>query len=189
MAERTPRNAVLPATFWDHVEKSLEPDGCWEWSGARMGGTHRYGQIRIKGKTIYAHRLSFEAHVAPLVEGQFVLHRCDNPPCIRPEHLFAGSAKDNAQDMLRKGRARNQTRCGSKNNHAKLTEQQVREIRGRYAAGDRQTALAAEFGVTQANISVIVRGEGWKHVPVCAEIAKIDAMAASFRQDGGSADA
>lgn len=189
---RTPRNTTRamredPATltpeqlarFWAKVSKSPTVDGCWEWTGARMGGTHNYGQMRIQGTTFYAHRISFEIHHGSVPDGMQVCHHCDHPPCVRPDHLFAGTAHDNTQDMVTKGRNAGRPHPGSSNGFAKLTEAQVEEIRARYVAGARQTALAAEFGVTQANISVIVRGDGWKHI---AKVKRCDEFKASVER-------
>lgn len=150
--------------FWAKVPERRPADGCWEWLGARMGGTHNYGQLRIQGKLLYAHRTSFELHHGPVPTGLRVLHRCDNPPCVNPAHLFAGTAMANSRDMAQKGRSRNRAFPGSQNGHAKLNEDEVRLIRDRFAAGERQTALASEYGVSQALISLIVKREAWKHV-------------------------
>lgn len=90
------------------------------------------------------------------------MHSCDNPPCVNPAHLFLGTTQENAQDMVRKGRWANGIRCGELSHSAKLTLPQVEEIRGRYAAGERQVSLAADFGVRQTTISRIIRGDSWK---------------------------
>lgn len=91
--------------FWRRVQKT---DSCWTWVGSLDG--HGYGQIRASGPRdvtlmiLRAHRYSYELHVGPIPEGLNVCHHCDNPRCVRPDHLFVGTARDNAIDMVRKGR-------------------------------------------------------------------------------------
>lgn len=110
-----PKHLVCPTTeerFWSHVEKSGE---CWEWTGAlskeNARPTHHYGAFcyRLDGKRVWimAHRFSWELHNGPVPDSDVeicVLHRCDNPRCVRPDHLFLGTDKDNMHDMIRKGR-------------------------------------------------------------------------------------
>jgi hypothetical protein len=156
--------------FWKNVEKG---EGCWLWKGLLSAG---YGQLRVGEKQIGAHRYSWELHNGPIPEGLFICHRCDNRRCVRPDHLFLGTCRDNLLDALAKGRiaigersvsyTRPETRRrGSQNGLAKLTEEQVGEIRRRYAAGGvTQLSLAQQFGVDRTLISLIVRRKGWKHV-------------------------
>src|SRR5258708_1136501 len=92
-------DATIIAAFWAKVEKS---DACWLWRGARTKAD--YGQIKINGKVFYAHRVSWFIHFGNIPDTLSVCHRCDNPPCIRPDHLFTGTARDNARDMIMKGR-------------------------------------------------------------------------------------
>ena len=90
--------------FWENVSKT---ETCWVWIGHRK--ETNYGVIsegKRKGRPKSAHRYSWEIHNGPIPEGLCVLHRCDNPPCVNPEHLFLGTLADNAQDMLAKGRGR-----------------------------------------------------------------------------------
>jgi hypothetical protein len=134
---------------------------CWEWTGHKVQGG--YGQFDAGSRTmLLAHRASWQLENGPIPEGMNVLHRCDNPACVRPAHLFVGSAKDNMQDMLSKGRDR--IPFGSEHGSAKLTEDSVRRIRLERSGGRRLADLAAEFGVAECTISEIARRRTWKHV-------------------------
>jgi len=146
-----------PDLFWSRVKKG---DGCWEWSGPRF---KRYGRFL---RNVPAHRYSWEITNGPIPDGMYVCHRCDNPPCVRPDHLFVGASSDNAMDRERKGRSRN--RSGTHCNFSRLTEADVAAIRlsdGKYAD------LAARFSVSTATVSRIRRGLIWKHVQVPSQVA------------------
>ena len=87
--------------FWSKVE-IIPGHECWEWTGGKNRGG--YGTFYLAGRTLGSHRVSYELNIGPIQEGLSVLHRCDNPGCIRPEHLFAGNQTDNISDMIAKGR-------------------------------------------------------------------------------------
>ena len=93
----------LRVRFWKKVNKKAG-NSCWEWTACKAGG---YGQIYVRGKLVYAHRLSWVWANGKIPKGLFVLHKCDNRVCVNPDHLFLGTNKDNMQDCVRKGRFSN----------------------------------------------------------------------------------
>lgn len=145
----------LRAHGWDVTES-----GCWEWRGRKSG--QRYGKLNIGQRHLLAHRLAYELWVGPIPGGLVVRHKCDNPPCINPEHLEAGTHADNSNDMVE--RRRTQDQRGANGPRAVLTDEDVSVIRVRYANGAiRQIDLAQEYGVTQTCISAIVRNKTWNY--------------------------
>lgn len=159
--------------FWEKVQKT---DFCWVWTGPTSSG---YGVIGVGGSrahgapTVYTHRLSWEIHHGPIADGLHVLHHCDNPPCVNPDHLFLGRHLENVRDMWAKGRAAVQVdpsraARGERNGAHKLTEEQVREIKQALALGAVKKYLAAQYGVTPRVMTLIARGELWRHVEVTA---------------------
>lgn len=131
-------------------------DGCWNWIGQlnRSG----YGTISDKNKKCTASRVAYELFVGAVPAHLDVCHRCDNPRCVRPDHLFLGTHRDNMQDMLRKGRGHGLT------TRRKLDETGVREIRRRHAAGERAVDIATHFRVSRQTVYRIARGRIWKDV-------------------------
>jgi len=126
-----------------------------------MRDPNGYGRIGIGQRPVLVHRLAWELAHGPIPDGLFVLHRCDNPPCVRLDHLSLGTQQDNMRDTVSRGRHVRGDRVGT----AKLTEAAVLEILQRYGTGGvTQKALAAEFGVRQSQIQAIVNGRAWKHV-------------------------
>lgn len=140
---------------------------CWLWTG-RVTGLGRpnnlgYGVLKVGQKNTMAHRLSFTIHRGEIPEGKLVMHKCDNPLCVRPSHLFLGTQKDNVADCVSKDRHSR----GTVNKVAKLTDEIVREIRRRYKPYDRKNggdAMAKEFGVHSSVVNGIVNGKRWRHV-------------------------
>ena len=158
----TPEEAEpLRARFFDNIAKPLGQNECWEWTGTRtkLG----YGVIALRGKKIRAHRASVALSGRSIDAGQIVCHRCDNPPCVNPRHLFAGTYRDNSSDCVRKGRTHkwNGRRSGSLNPRAKLTESDVQKIR---SIGNSQPhgVTAKRFGVSRSLVCEIVNGNCWK---------------------------
>ena len=140
--------------------KVIRTDGCWEWTAGKF--STGYGAFKLSGRLQKAHRIAYELYVGKIPDGLCVCHRCDNPGCVRPDHLFLGTHADNARDKIDKGRG-NQP-LGERNGQAKLTEAQVVAIRSRYAAGERQCDLAKECVVGHASIWRIVRRVTWASV-------------------------
>jgi hypothetical protein len=149
-------------------------DGCWEWTGGTS--SKGYGRIKYGGRMEQAHRVAWETHVGPIPPGMWVLHKCDNRRCVRPDHLFLGTHADNMRDRNQKGRtarggrtgARLHPDCvarGERTGNARLTSDQVREIRALHAAGNiTHKILAARFCVSRRSISAVVTKLAWKHI-------------------------
>ena len=148
------------ARFWSNVCRGDAPDDCWLW----LGGKWRkgYGRIKPTGSRRFrsAHRISYEMHIGPL-DGRMVLHSCDNPRCVNPNHLSLGTALDNSNDA----RARGRTACGERAFGAKLTGDSVKFIRWLLSEGAVRADVARQFKTTPGNISLIRDRINWRHVP------------------------
>lgn len=135
--------------------------GCFLW----MCAQHKqgYGSLAIKRKSLLAHRVSWELHRGPIPDGMKVLHSCDNPPCVNPDHLFLGTQSDNMSDCGRKGRS---NKKGGINGNAKLTEDDVREIRAAPRKKFVCVKLAAQFGIALSTVRDIrsAAGRNWSGV-------------------------
>lgn len=145
--------------FWAKV--SPEPNtGCWLWMAADNGVG--YGVFAsVPPRMAYAHRFAWELATGPIPDGMEVCHRCDQPSCVNPEHLFLGTHAENMADRDRKGRTRGGEAAGERNPNAKLRLSDVVSIRGRHAAGETCRGLAVEFGVTEGAIRLAVKGLTW----------------------------
>jgi hypothetical protein len=159
----------LEIRFWRQVKKM--DSGCWVWTGVTTNG---YGQISYGGKGRRAHRVSWELHCGTIPDGLLVLHKCDNPPCVNPSHLFLGTHQDNMDDAIEKGRRPtgelHPSRLhpelmsrGEDNGSAKLTAEQVMAIRDRKGKA-KHREIAKEFGIARSTVSTILRGEIWRHL-------------------------
>lgn len=160
--------------FWSKVDTSGD---CWTWQRYRC--RKGYGIVRIEGQLQKAHRVAWMMTRGPIPDGMQICHHCDNPPCVRPDHLFLGSQSDNSKDMGSKGRHWLQKQPerslfvrqptikprGTQNRHAKLTDEQVREIRKVHTekrVSRRQ--IARMFNVSETTVRRVVNRELWKHV-------------------------
>lgn len=132
--------------------------GCWEWHGQKA--FFGYGRIKRHGRRVLAHRAAWELYRGPIPPGMCVLHSCDNPPCVNPDHLFLGTHADNAADRTAKGRGGRSP--GESNGCAKLTADDVASLRKRRVAGEKLADLAATFGVSQTTVSQIANGHRWR---------------------------
>jgi len=139
--------------FFSQVSKS--DGGCWLWTGCKSN--RGYGLLTRRRKVFRSHRISYELTYGKIPSGLYVLHTCDVPSCVNPDHLFLGTQKDNMRDMALKGRST----LGEKNPKAKLTLNQVCEIRELAKSGKNRKEIADSFGVTPMNISSIVSGVSW----------------------------
>lgn len=142
------------------------PNGCLDWTGV----THKEGYARIwfNRKWQMVTRLILAKKIGrPIVDGAFAMHTCDRPICINPEHIIEGTHADNMADMRQKGR----NRFGERSPFAKLTSEQVTQMRTRHANGETFTALGREFGVTGAHVGNIVAKKKWAHLSSQAEAA------------------
>lgn len=137
--------------------------GCWEWQGYR--DRKGYGRPRIGKGVDSAHRISYQLFVAEIPPGLCVCHKCDNPPCVNPEHLFLGTKADNNADMVAKGRHRSGgCHRGTSNGRAKLTEADVVQIRAAAASGETKRAIARRYSMDESSIGLLVRRITWSHV-------------------------
>lgn len=142
--ELTPKQT---RNFWKKVVKT---DGCWEWTGAKSVG---YGRVRLDGRTQWAHRISYVIAHGPIPDGLILLHSCDNPSCVNPDHLRPGTNRDNSQDALQKGRW-----------HSKLTASQVLAIREQGCGGIAIKVLADLYRVSTPTIRRVITHRIWRHV-------------------------
>lgn len=148
------------------LEKVRKTETCWWWEASK--DSCGYGRIGYNGKSHKASRIAFILFRGPIPDGQCVCHTCDNPACVNPEHLFLGSRKDNSQDMARKGRSPSQRNPeivqGENHPLAKVTKNDVLEIRRLCQNGHNQDKVAAMFGLKQSQVSNIHRRKTWKHI-------------------------
>lgn len=154
----------LQARFFNHVDKNgpIHPihGKCWQWKGTLF--SKGYGRLCGVG---YAHRISWMIHVGEIPSGLCVCHKCDNPSCVNPDHLFLGTNADNMKDKVDKGRS---SRClGEHHGRSKLTDADVLAIRSLYLEGSREfglSSLAEIFGISTSTTNRIVKRKIWNHI-------------------------
>lgn len=146
--------------FWSYVGKAGKDD-CWLWKGGITKSG--YGAFDLRGRTLGAHRLALTLTCGPLGPDIQACHRCDVRACCNPNHLFAGTARDNTRDMIEKGRKH--SKVGDRHHMARLTDAKVTEIRRRRAAGEPGSALAKEYGVSHQAVCDLVARRTWAHLP------------------------
>ena len=148
--------------FWAKVERGQE---CWIWTGARRKGRFQYGRFLLDGKARLAHRIAWQLTNGPIPDGMCVLHRCDNPPCVNPEHLFLGTHADNMLDCSAKGRLPAAQGVpylrGERHPNHKLTADDVRAIRASRASSPD---IAAQYGLHRGTVHDIRTRRAWRHV-------------------------
>jgi hypothetical protein len=144
--------------FLEKVSKSL---GCWTWLGSKY--YNGYGQFYEGPNKIVAHRYSYKLKHGSVPDDLLVCHTCDNRECVNPEHLFLGTHKENFEDMDRKGRRVSADTSGIKNGRAKLSEDQVLEIRNRYCSENISAIqLGKEYGIGESQTLRIINNESWR---------------------------
>ena len=160
-------HTVRPAGPWEYFCRKVRlggPDDCWEWRDAVTNGYGAWGH----GAMSTAHRETYKLFNGAIPNGAWVLHRCNNKRCCNPDHLYAGTPKDNHDDRVKAGACRLKRTAtvitGEKHYAALLTEQQVLEIRAAREAGVPGVELAKRYGVTPKHISKIHRRQIWRHL-------------------------
>lgn len=155
--------------FWSRVGRG-DTDRCWPWSKALFHGGH--GAVTFNGKQDRAHRVAWILTHGPIPDGLCVLHRCDNPPCCNPAHLFLGSKRDNNRDRDAKGRTAKGQRSGratkpernpigERNGRAKLRASDIPAIRSLRREGHTLASIGARFGVGSSTVHRVASGKAW----------------------------
>lgn len=147
--------------FVTRFEAKLDKSGdCWLWTASLAG--KGYGQMKLpkQRKQEYAHRLAYMIYKGAIPDGIQVCHKCDNPRCCNPEHIFLGTSSDNHLDMKEK----NRHLYGEKNSQAKLSDTKISQIKKCIDSGMSQSIIAKAFGIHQTTVSKINRGCRWQHI-------------------------
>lgn len=151
---------TIAELFWDKVSKE-----CWGWKGS-IKPRNGYGHFHHKGKDYNAHRLAWELTFGPIPEGMCVLHKCDTPACVNPSHLKLGTHAENMAEMASRGRSVR----GERNDKARLTESQVRELRRDYWCRGRKSNISELYerykhtGISKSGLYLAASGQSWAHI-------------------------
>ena len=153
----------LIETFCKYLPDTLDEKQCWEWKGKI--DAYGYGYTYSNSKILKAHRVSYEIHYAEPLNDLHCLHKCDNPKCVNPLHLFSGTNLDNIKDKVAKGRCYTGNQKGENNGASKLSDDIVKNIRKMYNSGSYTTIKLGEmYGVHRSTISYIVNNKTFKHL-------------------------
>lgn len=148
--------------FWSKVSIVKDKKSCWVWAQSLKAHKFGYGVVEFKGKKKVAHRFAYElVNKLSLLSSQKVCHKCDNPPCCRPSHLFIGSQKDNVDDMISKLRHRG----GIDDSKLILTHKQVSDIISLNDGGIPQKEIAKVFGISPSYVSRLINGNRRRYRP------------------------
>lgn len=142
------------------INKSVYAE-CWIWTGAKKGG---YGYIKYKGKTLAMHRYMFEKYNHEIPKNMNICHKCDNPACVNPKHLWLGTQKDNIRDMFSK--KRNNNKNGVNHERTKITEEEAIQIKKHYKKGIKPTTICRLMNLPYSTVYKICINENWKHIIV-----------------------
>jgi hypothetical protein len=155
---------TLAERFWSKVNKDGPtqphmPTPCWVWTAFR--NEHGYGRLGVSGKTQSAHRVALQLEGAVIPPDRMVLHHCDHPACVRPDHLYIGTPADNMRDCISRGRRRHVILYGEEASRSKLTAADVAAIRKLYAENATHAELARQFNVDRSTIGMVLTGKSW----------------------------
>jgi len=151
--------------FHEYLPNILNENKCWEWQGSINYAKGGYGQLSHNKKTLKAHRVSYELYYAEPLNDLHCLHKCDNPSCVNPMHLFAGTNLDNVKDKILKGRCYTGYQKGEHNGASKLKDKDVIQIRKLYKTKNYTTIkLGKMYGVHRSTISYIVNNKTYTHL-------------------------
>lgn len=151
--------------FWKYIDipnQLLNKNACWLWNG--LTNIHGYGVFGLNRKSYNAQRIMYLLSYPAWKQDTYICHKCDNPQCCNPKHLFAGTAKDNVIDRDNKGRGKVPDQKGSNHSRTKLTEANIIDMRKQYAQGVKQGTLAKQYNIGQYQVSRIVNHKRWTHI-------------------------
>lgn len=155
------RNDLTPEQRFELRVNRNCANGCWEWIGPTSN--HGYGGLNVNGRRMVASRYSYEKYIGPIPEGLFVCHKCDNPPCVNPDHLFLGTSAENTRDRDRKNRGAHN--YGETNGAHRYTAETMLAIKADVESGRAtKRSIAAKFGVCYETVMRVAHGRTWRHL-------------------------